>query len=692
MMDAQTILIVDDDPTIRLMTSAGLGKQGYQTVLATDVDTAIEQVISASPDLVLASVSLAERDGFDFIEAVRAGSAGTVNQDKPILVLTALSDVTSINRAFAAGATDFITKPVNLTILAERVKYSLAAAARATALRDAQMEQASACRMARLGFWRLDLTTSALSWSDGAEAILGCARLPDTREALISLTAGHDSYRLEEALNTAAADHQGVDVEITLHLGGAQPAIIRLQSEVRTEKSTLIGAFQDVTALREFEYRAYYLSEHDELTDLPHRRLFKSLFNERVANAAYTAWSITVIDITGLFRVNALLGIAAGDQVVAAFAQRLRQSLGADDLIARLEADTFAVASPVDDRERLMERHHQWLAPLARSHSIAGQELFTDFSAGASLYPDDATDADVLIRNAQLAQQFNRARRDRRRVILYQDTEAFDDTGLLGLENDIRKALAHHQFFLVYQLQQALTSGEFTGAEALLRWHHPVHGIVSPGQFIPMLEENGLIIEVGEWVIESVCRQLAIWQRAGVTVAMGVNLSAKQFEQDNLAERIMEIASHHGIDPGALELEITENMAMRNPKAALRALQQLRSAGFRLAMDDFGTGQASYEYLLRFPINTIKIDRMFITSVAENRRNRAVIRSITSLALGLGLLTIAEGVETERQHDYLDALDVDEVQGFLISQPVDADHCFSLLQKKASRRGNAAGI
>ena len=679
MLRPQTILIVDDDPTIQLMTSAGLSKNGYIIQQADNADQALASMQADAPDLVLASVNLPGRDGFAFIETVRLGQAGPANRDVPILILTALDDTPSIHRAFTVGATDFITKPVNLALLIERVKYALAAAERAQALADAQIEQATACRMARLGFWRYDPATGHLQWSAEAAELLECEGLPASREALIERTADNDRYRLEAALDSAVAGGRGVDVEFTLWLRDDQPTILRLQSEAGAGPSWLIGAFQDVTALRAFEDRARYLAEYDELTDLPRRRLFNRLLGDRIRQHGRQHWSITAIGLTGLSRVNTLLGIKAGDQVVATFAQRLKEILPRNALVGRLEIDTFVVAAPVAAVDGPADTHEQWLAPLARSLSVAGEEVFVDFSAGTSLHPDDASDADTLISHAQQAQQFSRSRRGQPRVMFYRDIGAVDETGVLSLESDIRKALGQAQFFLVYQLQQPLSGGRFNGVEALLRWRHPVHGVIPPARFIPLLEENGLIAEVGEWVLDEACRQLAIWHESDTGLVMGVNISAQQFERGDLAERITRIARRHHIDPRTLELEITESMAMQDPDASQRTLEKLRAAGFRLAIDDFGTGHSSYESLLRFPMDTLKIDRRFIEAVADDPRNRSVIRSMTLLADGLGLKTVAEGVETRRQRDYLHALEIDAIQGFLIHRPMEADACAGLL-------------
>lgn len=677
-VQTQTLLVVDDDPTVRLLTASGLKKRGYNVIQAPDAEQGLNLMAQHQPDLALVDVSMPGRNGFEFVKAVRSGEVGSTNQEKPLLMLTGSDDVASIDQAFMSGATDFITKPINLPLLVERVKYALRGAEREKALREAQMEQASACKLAQLGFWQLNFSNDALLWSEDAAEVLNWNALPENRQALLGMVNDTDRLRLYTALEGAREGHEGINLEVTLQLGSAE-RILRLQSGSKTEDEHLIGAFQDVTALRAFEDKALYLAEYDGLTDLPKRRLFLNMLVEKLAAEKHRIWSISVIDITRLHRINDVLGIEAGDQVLAMFAQRLKQSLSGDVLMCRLEADTFAVAIPHADNQQMQAYHCHWMQPLARAHKVKGEEIFVDFTAGVSLYPQDGANSDELLRAALLAQRFCRHHSGSQKVMLYQDVEAFDDANVLSLENDLRKALDNREFFLAYQPQQQLASGRFVGVEALLRWRHPVRGVVSPGEFIPLLEENGLIIDVGDWVAQEACRQLAQWQASGIDIVMGINISARQFEQPGLAKRLAEYVARYGLKPQQLELEITESTVMRNPDATLAILHELKGLGFNLAIDDFGTGHSSYEYLLRFPLDTLKIDRSFIVGVADARQNRAIVRSLTALSQGLGLKTIAEGVETQRQRDYLDALDVDDVQGFLLAKPMEPEACLTFL-------------
>lgn len=673
------LLVVDDDPTLRLLVSSGLQRKGYEVLQAPDAEHAIRLCRDHTVDIALIDVNMPGRNGFELVTAIRQGEAGSASRQIPLLMLTGSDDVASINQAFESGATDFNTKPINLALLAERVKYALRGAAREKALRDTQAEQASACKLAHLGFWQLDFDSDTLTWSSDAAEVLEWRRLPEDRATLLALLPANDRLRLDAALNTAAENGYGINLEVTVG-SGEYARKLRLQSGSKNGDNQLVGAFQDVTALRAFEDKALYLSEHDELTDLPKRRLFLNLLNEKLDAAPDVPWVMMVIDISRLHRINDALGIQAGDQVLALFAQRLKQSTPGEALICRLEADTFGVAMPRSDADDMAHCYDAWLMPLARACRVNNAEVFVDFTAGGSLYPQEAGSGEELLRTALLAQRFSRQQAATQRLLMFSEVDVTHDEGLLSLETDLRRALERGELFLMYQPQQHLGSGSVVGVEALLRWQHHVQGVISPGRFIPLLEESGLIVEVGDWVIQEACRQLAAWQAEGLTLCMGVNLSALQFEQAGLAKRIAAHVADHGLKPYQLELEITESTAMSDPEATLAILHELKGLGFRLAIDDFGTGHSSYEYLLRFPLDTLKIDRTFVIGVADSRPSRAIIRSLTALSQGLGLKTIAEGVETQRQRDYLDALDVDEVQGFLLARPMEPSACLAFLR------------
>lgn len=666
------ILIVDDDPTIRLVIRVGLSRQGYGVIEADNGKRGVEAFVRHRPDLILLDVTMPEMNGFDVVRAIRAHNEGTW---VPILMLTSAEDVQSIDEAFDAGATDFMTKPINPTLLSRRVRYVLGGAEREAVLRQARAEQESACRLARLGFWQLHRQSGAMRWSEDAPAVLGWREpLPDRVDHFIALVDAGQQTEVKNQLELSMNHHEGLDLEVRLG-DGARHRILRMQGKPSADQDTMVGAFQDVTGLRALENQVLYLVEHDELTNLPKERLFLRLLQEQLdMGSGEDPWMVMVLDIDRLHRINDAFGHAAGDNVLRVFAQRLRQHAAPGTLLCRLEADTFGVAMAMEDS------HEAYLSHLDKAHFINGKAVFVECSAGAGIYPRDGSNAEDLLLLARQAQRKARLGSGTKLVFHQQGQVENKAMGIL-LETDLRLAQDKDEFFMVFQPQQELSSGRIVGVEALIRWQHSQRGVISPVEFIPLLEETGRIRHVGDWIIEQACRQAAAWRRQGVNLRMGINLSARQFEQEDLADRILACTERHGIPARCLELEITENIAMHSPEDTIVTLKRLREMGFNIAIDDFGTGYSSFGYLLKFPLNTLKIDKSFIENITEYRNSRAIIRSLTALSQGLGLRTIAEGVENQRQRDYLDALGINEIQGYLISKPVRADelqHCLTM--------------
>ncbi len=661
------ILLVDDDPGIRLLIQYGLTRAGYQVTEASNGLEALECFETAKPDLMLIDVSMPELDGFETVAAIRQREGGEMI---PLVMVTGSDDNESVTKAFHAGATDFITKPINLPILTQRVRYALASAVREQRLRRIHLEQQSACQLAKLGFWRLQIETGQLQWSRDAASLLGrSAAMPTSVAALIEEARPDQRQRLQQAFDQAGTRAAGLDLEIQLaRMGNA--CIIKLQSSPQIEDGVIVGAFQDVTALRAFEDQTLYLVEHDELTNLPNHRLFSRLLADRLERDrhAEARTGMLVIDIDRLHRINEAFGPVQGDEVIVTLANRLRQLLPSNSLLCRLESDSFGMAIPMESTD-LAKLQAQLLSQLILSLQINGREVYIDCSMGLAIHPDDGQEAASLIQAAQAAER--ETNRDQsHRFIQFSEIREARAEGRVILETDLRRALEKQEFFLVYQPQQCLATQRIEGVEALLRWNHAERGIVSPADFIPILEETGLIHEVGDWILEEAVRQAVDWLQQGLNLRMSVNLAAAQVENPNLINRLCALVKDYQLPPEQLELEITESTAMQVPEQTLLNLRKYKQSGFRIAIDDFGTGYSSLSYLLQFPLDTLKIDRAFVKEITRGKRNRAIVTALSTLSFHLGLTTIAEGVELESQRDYLDALNIDEIQGFLIARPL----------------------
>ena len=429
---------------------------------------------------------------------------------------------------------------------------------------------------------------------------------------------------------------------------------------------------------RDAQARLTYLAQFDPLTGLANRSLFLDRFAQTLKQARREGWMVGVvfIDLDRFKDVNDTLGHAAGDALLVLIGTRLQQCVRADDSVGRLGGDEFAfllarLARP-DDAALVAQKV---VAALARPFVLEGQEIYVSASLGIGIYPSDGRDPNTLLRNADTAMyRAKELGRNNYQFYLPQMNERALER--MQLQMQLRGALERHEFVLHYQPKVRLDSGVISGFEALLRWQHPTRGLVPPLQFIQILEETGLIIPAGEWVLRTVCEQLAAWQAAGLSPRpVAINLSARQFQQGELDKTIAALLADTGIDPGLLELELTESVLMSDGDEAVRMLNAIRGYGVRLSIDDFGTGYSSLAYLKRFPIDALKIDRTFISELMTDRDDGSIALAIISLAHSLKLRVIAEGFETQAQLEFLKSNGCDEMQGFLFARPLVVVDC-----------------
>ncbi len=360
-------------------------------------------------------------------------------------------------------------------------------------------------------------------------------------------------------------------------------------------------------------------------------------------------------------------------------ATRLAGLLRAEDTVARMGGDEFTILLPsLEQAQDAAVVAQKLLQSITAPILLDGQELYVSASIGISVFPFDGRDGQTLLRNADVA-MYRAKDQGRNGYLLY--TEAMNSTAFerLFLESSLRKALEQGEFMLNYQPQIEAESGHIIGVEALIRWRHPEIGIISPAKFIPLAEETGLIIPLGEWVLREACRQAALWQAQGHRLIMSINLSARQFEDRELVPKIRSILSEAALDPAWVELEMTEGAIIHNTDRAVQILRELRALGLRLCVDDFGTGYSSLSYLRRFPLDVLKVDRSFVQDVTEDSAGQAIVRAVIDLAHALRLKVIAEGVETEAQRECLVALGCDAMQGFLFSPPVSIEKLEAIL-------------
>jgi len=597
---------------------------------------------------------------------------------------------------------DFMTREVYSR--EERLRQARADVARSEAHFRSLIENASDAVMV------LDASLQVRYASPSLERVLGFAPEDVVGKSPVQFVNEGDADAMQRALEAAAAT-PGVGPTLEFRCAGdGAPKYLEATVANMLDNPAVEGIvinMRDVTErwhteeLRGEKIRAEeqirQLGLYDSLTDLPNRHLFKEQLSDAVARADRTGQALVMLSLNldRFKRINDTLGREVGDLLLKEVASRLTKSLRQTDYvtrndshaashhIARQGGDEFTVLlGDLSQAQEATKVARRILEALSQPFNLNGNEIVMSASIGIAVYRLDGNDAESLLKNADAAMHYAKEQ-GKNNCQYYNDkmnTSAFQK---MTLESNLHKALERDEFSLYYQPKIDVASGSTIGVEALIRWRHPDLGLVSPAEFIPMAEESGLIVPIGEWVLDSACAQLRAWQEDGLTpVPVAVNLSAKQFHQQNIAAIVMRALQDHGVDPRLLELEITESTAMRNAEATGTTLRNLKALGVRIAIDDFGTGYSSLSYLKRFPIDSLKIDRSFVTELPGNQDDATIAQAIITMAHALRLKVIAEGVETEAQLEFLTANGCDEIQGYYFSRPLPAEQCTQLLRDK----------
>jgi diguanylate cyclase (GGDEF)-like protein/PAS domain S-box-containing protein len=699
------VLVVDDKPDLLDSLHDLVSVHGYQADKALGGKAAMQALRETDYDVVLLDLIMPGISGHDILDF-----AERENLAAKIIVVSGDSSFSGVKHALRCGAFDFVKKPYSASELIATLQ---------TAVRQVELEEQNRIMERELNHseglhrflvhqspdlvFMLDRKGYFTFINDRLEGMLGYQRSELIGQHYTELVdEGHHDVARHVFQERRSAERAITSVEMKVknrlrRKGGkflTEPTSwvefntegIYLDPEERTPEN-FVGTFgtgRDVSERKEHEEKINFQAYHDLLTEMPNRTLLKDRLELAIAQAKRNRQVLAVmfLDLDRFKLVNDTLGHTVGDRLLKAVSKRLKNCIRDADTLARFGGDEFAVLLPeVKTRDDVAVVGNKILDNLNNPFKVDGHELFVGASIGISMYPEAGDSGEALIQNADIAMYHVKVRGKNGFEFFSEEMNHEFSTRLI-LERELRNALAEGELVVHYQPQISLETGAVTGVEALVRWMHPVRGLVQPAEFLPVAEDTGLIVKIDEWVQHRAFADVAAWHKAGLgDIQVCVNVSPAQLEQEAFASQFEAILGATGIRPDLVKLEITENVLMRDLETVIPKLKHIRSLGVRIAIDDFGTGYSSLSYLQRFPINTLKIDRSFVHDIRADQGDASIINAIVAMARGLNLDLIAEGVENRTQMRYLRSQGCTHAQGYLFSRPMPAPDITDLIRE-----------
>lgn len=682
--DKPLILVVDDELVGRIYIEKTLQDEGYAVITAENGQLAMNLAAGHSPDMIVMDVMMPVMDGYEACVAIRKQEN---KLHAPILMLTGLGDIESVEKSFDAGATDFIVKPVNLPIFKQRIRNGLKNRETDLKLYKHQLRQAHAHKVAQMGYWDWDLETNYLYWSDEVYEILSVS--PDefdtNQEAFRARTNSEELNKVKHATSQSIKRNTPYSVEHKVARPDQAFQVVHQHAELIKNDAgkvvRMLGIVQDITerhlAQEKIQHQVYY----DSLTDLPNRTLFHDRLDHALELPGRTdEVAVLIINLDRFKNINDSLGHDVGDSFLQSVADNLKKAMRTTDTLARLGGDEFAlIIEGIASTEGISDVARKLLEILAGAHHINDNELISTGSIGIAISSKETCDKETLIRQADLAMNHSKEIGGNQFHFYNEEMKSRAHQSLI-MEKELRQAIENNELVVYYQPKISVTTGKIKGMEALIRWQHPDKGLVPPFHFIPLAEETGLIVPIGKWVLEEACRQTRKWHQQGFDDLMiSVNVSVKQFHHQAFVNEVRGALENAGIAPKFLDLEITESCTMNNLEAVISFLTAFREMGISISLDDFGTGFSSLSILDQLPLDTLKVDRAFIKDINEAGENGELAKMIVAMAKSLQLSIVAEGVETQNHLDFLKENNCDEYQGFFLSPPVPTAEFEALL-------------
>jgi diguanylate cyclase (GGDEF)-like protein/PAS domain S-box-containing protein len=676
----KVLLLVEDNPGDARLLREMFNEQGTHStelIHVGSVGEAEEYLAKGVVDIIVLDLGLPDAQGLGAVRRTHLAAPRV-----PLVVLTGLNDELVATEALQGGAQDYLIKgQVDARGLLRSLRYAVERKSAEEALFLEKERAQVTLNSIGDAVVSTDISGNISFLNLIAEKMTGWSSEEAAGRFMNQVFRILDAKTLESIPNpmeTAVSEDRTVQVPancILIRRGGYEIPIEGSASPIHNREGEVTGAvivFSDVSAARSMALQMIYSAQHDFLTGLPNRMLL----NDRIGQATILAArhlkkvAILFLDLDGFKHINDSLGHEIGDKLLQSVTRRLTGCVRFSDTVSRQGGDEFVVLlSEMEHSEDAAITARRMLNVVAEVHSIDQHDLHVTTSIGVSVYPDDALDAATLIKNADTA-MYQAKENGRQSYQFFRSAMNVKAVERQSIEEHLRRALDRQEFALVYQPKVSLRTGAITGAEALIRWTHPTRGLISPQEFIPVAEDCGLILPISKWVLREACRQAREWAYAGQPTSIAVNISATVFRDESFLQSVFAILTETALEPRFLELELTESVLMKRAEAAASILQKLRARGVRVGIDDFGTGYSSLSYLRKFSIDAIKIDQSFIRQITTTPDDTAIVTAVISMGRSLKLRVIAEGVETQEELAFLQALECDEAQGYYFSRPV----------------------
>ncbi len=712
----QCILIVDDEPRMRSSLRQLLACAGRSMFECATGSEALSTLKSQEIDLVLLDINLPDISGLEVMEWIAAN-----NIPVSVIMVSADAHIDSAIRALRSGVVEYVRKPYDLEDLQHKVDSALhrRLLERCNILMTARLEQSERLHRFLVEsspdlIYTLDSDGCFIFINGRVESLLGYTRTElvgshytvivheeDLEHAVYAFTERRSEDRatsnIEVRLKCKDNNYRHFESRHIVAMLSAMGMYDNRVDEQEEQSRRFMGTYgvaHDITERKRAEDTISFQALHDHLTHLPNRRLFKDRLELSMTQSHRHGGVVGVmfIDLDRFKLVNDTHGHAEGDELLKCVAQRLSGCVRASDTLARQGGDEFTILLPDlhhgDDASVIAEKIQE---ELKLPFTVAGQEFRATASIGISIFPRDGDNANILLKNADIAMYKVKASGKNGYAYFTSEMNSCYHERIT-LENELRQAVKNAEFELHYQPQVNVNSNRIVGLEALIRWRHPIHGLLNPSGFIDMAEEIGLIGTITDWVLDKACSQLVLWRTMGLNdLRIAVNVSPQEFNNDDVVERIVSRLTRHDLPGDALDIEITENLLLHDVSGVIDKVRHLRERGIRISIDDFGTQYSSLNYLRKFPIDTIKIDKSFVRDLVEHHNSSPIIHAIVGIARGFGMLLLAEGIETDYQKTILHEMGCEEMQGYFFSKPLPANEA-ELLLFDSGRWGITEGI